>query len=269
MQHLSEIKMASQKIIKWVKWASSKGYSRKQIHKYLIKKGLNPQQIREILGYLRPKMKPKASQAIKPVLPEKNKPPAAKQKTSGKVKQEKEKTPFKKIEIFASGISKQFKEKIIDDKKNSTIFFAASSVALILLVSLASFWAFSGPSLAEIDADENSLGCRSDADCPGEQKCANNECTGPECGDCQYIDDYVCVDYECCYDEDCDDGNEDTISKCINPGTINAECVSYDIEEDYAEPDPEEEPEKTTEQPKRKEEKPVKDHDAQVIITFE
>lgn len=46
----------------------------------------------------------------------------------------------------------------------------------------------------------------------------------PVCGECSYLENYICKDYICCNDIDCNDDDFNTKDECINPKTINSKC---------------------------------------------
>ncbi|MBW2990998.1 hypothetical protein KY348_04815 [Candidatus Woesearchaeota archaeon] len=113
-----------------------------------------------------------------------------------------------------------------------------------------------------VEEGETSTTCCLDAGCVGEQTCENNTCTEPVCGECQFLDEHMCMDYDCCShdvcqddevcsdhecvkltclecehpenhicvgytccsDSDCNDNNPSTIDTCVNPKTVSSSC---------------------------------------------
>lgn len=48
---------------------------------------------------------------------------------------------------------------------------------------------------------------------------------GSACGYCEYFTHGYCEKYMCCANVDCDDGNPDTIDRCIFPSTMDSRCT--------------------------------------------
>jgi len=70
-----------------------------------------------------------------------------------------------------------------------------------------------------LDNGETPETCCLDAGCYGDQICEENICINPSCGECQYIEDYICKDYGCCDDNDCNQN-----FYCENNQCLETEC---------------------------------------------
>ncbi|GAG35573.1 unnamed protein product, partial [marine sediment metagenome] len=78
--------------------------------------------------------------------------------------------------------------------------------------------------------------CKND-DCQNNEICKIHECIKLNCEDCQYIKNHKCLDYKCCEDSDCNDNDISTNDKCINPRTTSASCSNILTDKCYSNSD--------------------------------
>ena len=70
--------------------------------------------------------------------------------------------------------------------------------------------------------------CTINSDCFEDEFCENWTCKELECGECQYIEERLCVDYECCSDEVCP-----LDERCENHACVNYNCNDNEIPFDH------------------------------------
>lgn len=84
-----------------------------------------------------------------------------------------------------------------------------------------------------IEAGEDMVTCCEDVGCFGEQKCVSNKCVEPICGECQYLQNSMCLSYECCKSIDCQQEKVCIKHKCIKKEDVPAgsvgECIETEI----------------------------------------
>lgn len=115
--------------------------------------------------------------------------------------------------------SKYFKENNYFKKKN--LIFGL--IILLLIGIIFGFYIYNKPPKAFcgngiIDQGEDYFNCCIDVPCPGDSKCVNDICVDPICGDCQYLQNNICLDYECCTHDQCDN------LFCVDNSCVNITC---------------------------------------------
>ena len=134
------------------------------------------------------------------------------------------------------------KEEPIPGLKSSPLlkfhipYKAIITTIVLLVIAGAGYAFFIMPECGNgaIELGESSETCCLDIGCPGDQNCWGNKCVEPDCGECQYLEDHICVDYECCDNSACQDSMkcENNICTQITCGeceyAANYTCVSYE-----------------------------------------
>jgi hypothetical protein len=113
-------------------------------------------------------------------------------------------------------------------------------VALVFIIAgsfgALAFWQFTKPVCVNgiVENGETMETCCFDVGCIGEQACANNVCTDPTCGECQYLENHACKSYGCCENDECaeDEVCDGHTCKAIECGFceygFNHECMDYE-----------------------------------------
>ncbi|MFC1755424.1 hypothetical protein ACFL96_18885 [Thermoproteota archaeon] len=186
--------MVNQQLIDYIRSEEAQGYNAAQLYQYLVQQGYNPNDVSEALHSVnQPQVSPQVQQNID---------------TSNK-------------ELHASS-------------NKMTLIVTAATLGLIILGLLIG-WFVTSPSCGDgtLDDDENPDNCCVDAGCVGDATCQDNTCIGPACGECQYVNDGVCVDHECCTIDDCPGTKECQSNKCVLMDCgecgygVNHECQEY------------------------------------------
>lgn len=79
-----------------------------------------------------------------------------------------------------------------------------------------------------VETGETSDNCCEDTGCVGDQVC-NNGCQDPICGECEFLENHVCVAYECCDNSACAN-----TQKCDDNKCVDLRCGDCEYAEDHS-----------------------------------
>lgn len=235
--------MVNSQLIDFISQSLKKGYTNEQIFLHLVRNGYNTKEVTE---------------AIKSAIALNN----------PKKEIEKEEKPKSKLELFEDAIKTKILPEIkkIESEVNKKTLIIAGIIIFLIIASIVGATIFLNRAVCgndKHDEGETSENCCLDVPCPGQQTCSPSGCVDPVCGECQYIENFMCKDYECCSNDDCedtqfcsdnvcepvtcygcqyakehqcfnftccgetecDDGNPGTYDRCLNPNTLSSECT--------------------------------------------
>lgn len=220
--------MVNQEIIDYLNKQKKHGYNDEELRNMSIRRGYDSGEIDEALNHMNSPQPVKQPEKVEYPTPE----PVQEQSPDPEPEPVEEPEP----------VQETHKEEPIHGLKSKplprfNIPYKTIITTIVLLVLAGAGYAYFFVPLCgngAIEMGETVETCCLDIGCPGDLICEETGCVDPVCGECQYLESYVCVDHECCNDSECQDFMECDNNVCVNitcgecEYLVNSTCMKYE-----------------------------------------